>query len=121
MGSEIHTGSFFKKNFSFETEREQRRGAEGERERLLSRLHSVRSLMRGSTPRPWDRDRSQNQEVDAQPTVHPGAQGRPVGRGFSVDPARPGAGKLFQSTAVGNTLRVVGHGVPVSYSTLPWQ
>ena len=51
-------------------------GVEGESEKERARWrqnlkqapHSVRSLMRGSVPWPWDYNLSWNQELDAQPT-----------------------------------------------------
>ena len=47
----------------------ERKGEGAERESQAGSTLSVWSLTQGSIPRPWDHDLSQNQELDAQPTV----------------------------------------------------
>ena len=75
---DVRMGESFFFLFSREREREREREKasrrEGQRERegiFKQAPHSVQSLTRGSIPQPWDRDLSQNQESEAQPTEPP--------------------------------------------------
>ena len=53
-------------------------GAEGERENPKQAPRSAQSSMRGSIPRPWDRDLNPDQALDAQRTEPPTSVKQPL-------------------------------------------
>ena len=74
--------------FILEREREHATGrAEGEEENLKQAPHPAQNQTQGSILRPWDRNLSQNQESEAQPTEPPRRPGSVIWKSNKLIPA----------------------------------